>query len=89
MAHPDIATAAVIGVSHKKWDERPILLAIPKPDREIIDTRILDFLGERIAKWWLPDKILAVESLPMTATGKIDKRKLRDQYQDLLSDSDF
>ncbi|MFM9978963.1 MAG: long-chain fatty acid--CoA ligase [Sphingomonadaceae bacterium] len=79
---PGIAEAAAIGVAHPKWDERPILLVVRKAGSEVTDGTIRDWLGERVAKWWLPDAILFVESLPHTGTGKVLKSELRAQYKD-------
>jgi fatty-acyl-CoA synthase len=71
-----------VGVHHPKWDERPILLIVRKPGTEVIAQEILDYLSSRVAKWWLPDEILFVESLPHTATGKLLKTAIREQYRD-------
>jgi acyl-CoA synthetase (AMP-forming)/AMP-acid ligase II len=80
MGHPDIAEAAVIGIHHPKWDERPLLIIVPKPGRDLDKASIQAFLAERVAKWWLPDDIVAVEQIPHTATGKILKTKLRADF---------
>jgi acyl-CoA synthetase (AMP-forming)/AMP-acid ligase II len=79
---PGVAEAAAIGVLHPKWDERPILLVVRKPGAEVAAEDVLAMLGTRVAKWWLPDEILFVESLPHTGTGKIMKAELRAQYKD-------
>lgn len=81
-SHPGISEAAVIGVSHPKWQERPLLLAVRSPGAAVEAQELQDFLSSRIAKWWLPDEILFVDSLPHTATGKLLKTKLREQYRD-------
>ena len=81
-SHPDIAEAAVIGVRHPKWDERPLLIAIPKPGRSPTKESLLTFLTGKIAKWWMPDDVVFVSELPHTATGKLQKRDLKDQYKD-------
>ena len=81
-SHPGVAQAAVIGVSHPKWQERPLMLVVRRQDSNVSKQDILDFLQDRIAKWWLPDEIIFVDSLPYTATGKILKNKLREQYRD-------
>jgi acyl-CoA synthetase (AMP-forming)/AMP-acid ligase II len=78
--HPDIAEAAVIGVRHPKWDERPLLIVVMKPDRTLDKDAVLGVLAERVAKWWLPDDIVAVDQIPHTATGKILKTKLREDF---------
>ena len=82
MSHPGVAEAAVIGVSHPKWQERPLLLVVPRAGAEVSKQSMLDHLSSRIAKWWLPDDVLLVDSLPHTATGKLLKTKLREQYRD-------
>jgi fatty-acyl-CoA synthase len=82
VGHPDVAEAAVIGVSHPKWDERPLLIVVPKKDKKIGKAEMLDFLRGRIAKWWLPDDVIFVNEIPHTATGKIKKMTLREQFRD-------
>jgi fatty-acyl-CoA synthase len=77
-----VAEAAAVGVHHPKWDERPLLLVVRKPGAEVTEQQILDHLSAHVAKWWLPDEILFVDSLPHTATGKLLKTALRDQYKD-------
>ena len=74
--------AAAVGVYHPKWDERPILLIVRKPGAEVSEASIVDYLKDKIAKWWLPDEIVFVDELPHTATGKILKRQIRDDYKD-------
>jgi fatty-acyl-CoA synthase len=82
MSHPAVAEACIIGVNHPKWQERPLLLIIKRPGQEASKEDILAFLGERIAKWWLPDDVIFVPELPHTATGKLLKATLRQQYKD-------
>jgi fatty-acyl-CoA synthase len=77
-----VAEAAAVGVHHAKWDERPLLLVVRKPGSEVTAEAILQHLSARVAKWWLPDEILFVESLPHTATGKLLKTAIREQYKD-------
>ncbi len=84
VGHPDIIEACVIGVAHEKWDERPLLLVIRKPDSTISADQVKDFLADKIAKWWMPDDVIFVDSLPHTATGKLLKINLRTEYQDYL-----
>jgi fatty-acyl-CoA synthase len=84
MAHPAVAEAAVVGVKHEKWQERPIALAVLAPDADATEEDLLAFLAERVAKWWLPDRVVFVESIPKTGTGKFDKKVVRDQYADTL-----
>lgn len=82
VGHPDVAEAAVIGIYHPKWDERPLLLCVPADGKAIDKDDLMNFIQEKVAKWWLPDDIVFVEALPHTATGKLLKTKLRDDYQD-------
>ena len=79
---PGVAEAAAIGVIHPRWDERPILLVVRKDGSDVTPADITAYLGTKVAKWWLPDEILFVESLPHTGTGKILKSELRKQYKD-------
>lgn len=81
-SHPGVAEAAVIGVSHPKWQERPLLLVVKRPGAEVDREAVLSHLATRVAKWWLPDDVLFVESLPHTATGKLLKTRLRELYRD-------
>jgi 3-(methylthio)propionyl---CoA ligase len=79
---PGVAEAAAVGVAHPKWDERPLLLVIRKPGSDVSAEDITAYLSAHVAKWWLPDEIKFVDSLPHTATGKLLKRQLRDEYKD-------
>ena len=81
-SHPGVAEAAVIGVSHPKWQERPLLLVVKRPGAVVDREAVLAHLAARVAKWWLPDDVLFVESLPHTATGKLLKTRLRELYRD-------
>ncbi len=82
VGHPDVAEAAVIGIAHPKWDERPLLVIITKPDRALTKDEILAFMSGKIAKWWMPDDVVFVDEIPHTATGKILKTALREQFRD-------
>ncbi len=82
MGHPDVAQAAVIGVPHPKWDERPLLIVVPAPDKTPELEDVNAYLADRVAKWWLPDDMVLVEALPIGATGKVLKTKLREQFGD-------
>jgi 3-(methylthio)propionyl---CoA ligase len=82
IGHPAVAEAAAIAVAHPKWTERPLLFVVPLGDAELDGEEILEFLKDKVAKWWLPDDIIFVEALPHTATGKIHKLRLREQYRD-------
>jgi acyl-CoA synthetase (AMP-forming)/AMP-acid ligase II len=85
VSHPDVFEAAVIAVHHPVWQERPLLLIQPKPGCEPTKQSILDFLSAKIVKWWMPDDVVFVESLPHTATGKLLKTELRAQYHGHLA----
>lgn len=82
IAHPKLAEAAVIGIRHEKWQERPLLVAVKEPDAEVTREEVLQFLEERVAKWWLPDDVVFVDELPHGATGKLQKAKLRESFKD-------
>jgi fatty-acyl-CoA synthase len=82
VAHPDIVEAAVIGVRHPKWDERPIVVAIKKPGTSVTREDLLKFYEGKIAKWWMPDDVVFVDQLPHTATGKLSKLTLRGTMKD-------
>jgi fatty-acyl-CoA synthase len=82
MGHPDIACAAVIGVAHPKWDERPLLIIQPCPGATVERDAILAYLDGKIAKWWMPDDVVCVEEIPLGATGKIDKKAMRARFAD-------
>ena len=79
---PGVAEAAAVGVFHPKWDERPLLLVVRREGADVTPEAILSHLAGHVAKWWLPDEILFVESLPHTATGKLLKTALREEYCD-------
>jgi len=82
VSHPDVAEAAVIAALHPKWDERPLLIVVPKPGRSIDRDAMLAFYEGKVAKWWLPDDVVVVEELPHTATGKLLKTSLRDTFRE-------
>jgi len=85
VSHPDVFEAAVIAVHHPVWQERPLLLIQPKPGATPTKESILAFLAARVAKWWLPDDVVFVDSLPHTATGKLLKTELRARYHGHLA----
>ncbi|MFK7754659.1 MAG: AMP-binding protein, partial [Sedimentitalea sp.] len=85
MAHPKLANAAVIGVAHAKWDERPVLVAVPGEGEDPSEAELLAFFDGKIAKWQVPDKVVFIDALPLNATGKVLKRDLRDQFADVLT----
>jgi acyl-CoA synthetase (AMP-forming)/AMP-acid ligase II len=82
MAHPALAMAACIGAKHPKWDERPLLVVVKKPGAEITKQEILAHFEGKIAKWWTPDDVVFVDAIPLGATGKMQKNKLREQFAD-------
>jgi fatty-acyl-CoA synthase len=82
VGHPAVAEAAVIGIAHPKWDERPLLVLVLKQGQTVSRDEMLGFMNGKIAKWWLPDDIAVVDQIPHTATGKISKMTLRDQFRD-------
>jgi fatty-acyl-CoA synthase len=84
IAHPAVAAAAVIGVKHPKWQERPLLFVVRKPGAILESADILAFLAERVAKWWVPEDVIFLESLPVGGTGKVQKVLLREKYGNLF-----
>jgi fatty-acyl-CoA synthase len=82
MGHPDVLEAAVVGLPHERWQERPLACVVLKPERTLTKGTLLDWLGPRVAKWWLPEDVAFVESLPKTSVGKIAKRELRERFKD-------
>jgi len=86
VACPGVKVAAVVGVAHPKWEERPILIIEPYDDASIDEAIIANWLADRVARWWLPDRIV-FETVPLTATGKIDKKVIRDRHATLLMQS--
>jgi len=82
MGHPHVALAAVIGVAHPKWEERPLLVVKRANGVSLTRETLLDYLANRVVKWWLPDDVVFVDEIPLTAAGKLDKRSLREQFRD-------
>jgi fatty-acyl-CoA synthase len=82
MAHPQVAEAAVIGVSHPKWSERPLACVVVAEGAELTKEDILGFLDGRVASWWLPDDVVFIEEVPKTSVGKFSKKDLRDRFAD-------
>jgi fatty-acyl-CoA synthase len=82
VGHPKVAEAAVIGVSHPKWDERPLLVVVAKPGEAVSKDDMLAYMQGKIAKWWMPDDVVFVDQIPHTATGKIQKTTLRERFKD-------
>ena len=81
VAHPAVREAAVIGVYHPKWDERPLLVVVKKPGVEVTREELLKFFEGKVAKWWIPDDVAFVDELPHTATGKLLKTKIREDFK--------
>ena len=81
MGHPGVAEAAVIGVAHPKWQERPLLVVVKKAGQDPTREELLEYLETKVAKWWLPDDVAFVTELPHTATGKLQKMKLRETFK--------
>ncbi|HYS49457.1 MAG TPA: fatty-acid--CoA ligase [Xanthobacteraceae bacterium] len=84
VGHPKVAEAAVIGIRHPKWDERPLLIVVLKKDQAATKDELLAFLQGKIAKWWMPDDVAIVDEIPHTATGKIQKITLRERFKDYV-----
>jgi fatty-acyl-CoA synthase len=82
VGHPSVAEAAVIGIRHPKWDERPLLVVVLKKDHAAGKDEILSFMKGKTANWWLPDDVVFVDEIPHTATGKIQKTALRERFKD-------
>ena len=85
MDHPAVQQAACIGVAHPKWDERPLLLVVKRPGAAVSKDELIGFYAGKVAKWWVPDDVCFVESLPIGATGKVLKNRLREQFKDFRS----
>jgi fatty-acyl-CoA synthase len=84
VSHPKVAEAAVIGVKHPKWDERPLLVIVLKQDQSATREEILHFMRGKVASWWMPDEVVFVADIPHTATGKIQKTVLRQRFKDFV-----
>ncbi len=82
VGHPDVAEAAVIGVAHPKWDERPLLIVVPMEGKTPSFDDMKDYLSDKIASWWMPDDMVIIKEIPHTATGKIQKMELREMFKD-------
>ncbi len=79
MAHPAVAEAAVIGMAHPQWSERPLLVVVPRPGASVSCDELLRWFEGKVARWWIPDAVAFVSELPHTATGKVSKARLREQ----------
>ena len=84
VGHPGVAEACVVGVAHAKWDERPLLFIVKNGLEECDKDSVLDYLSDKVAKWWLPDDVIFLDELPHGATGKLLKTGLREDYKNHL-----
>jgi fatty-acyl-CoA synthase len=82
MGHPAVLEAAVIGLPHERWQERPLACVVCKPGQSLDKRAVLDYLRDRVAKWWLPEDVIFIETIPKTSVGKFAKRELRAQLKD-------
>jgi fatty-acyl-CoA synthase len=82
--HPAVLMAAVIGARHPKWDERPVMFVVKKPGQDVDKAGIVAYLADKVAKWWLPDEVIFLDTLPLGATGKVQKVDLRREYANVL-----
>jgi fatty-acyl-CoA synthase len=88
MAHPEVLEAAVIAIPDEKWLERPFAAIVPTPDGDNLTVeQIQDFLADKVAKWWIPERVVFIEEIPKTSVGKFDKKVLRWQYAEGQLDS--
>jgi len=83
MAHPKILEAAVIGLNHTKWQERPVAYAVPRPEfkGKVTQAEVIEFLQDKVARWWLPDEVRFIDEIPKTSVGKFDKKVLRSKAE--------
>ena len=86
MGHPNVVEAAVVGVPHAGWLERPLALVVPAPGEQVTEEELSEHLSGKVVRWWLPDEYVFVDEVPKTATGKFDKKVIRDQYADRFLD---
>jgi len=84
MGHPDIVEAAVVGVAHDKWDERPLACIVVREGATMDRDTLVAFLSGKVAKWWLPDDVIVIDAVPKTSVGKFDKKVLRERFRDHL-----
>jgi fatty-acyl-CoA synthase len=82
MGHPAVLEAAVIGVHHEKWSERPLACVVLKPDQQVAREDLIEFLRPAVPSWWLPDDVVFIEEIPKTSVGKFDKKVLREDFKD-------
>jgi fatty-acyl-CoA synthase len=82
MGHPAVAEAAVIGLPHTKWGERPLACVVLKPGEQATKDDVVAFLQDKVAKWWVPDDVVFIDEVPKTSVGKFSKKDLRDRFGD-------
>ncbi|MBX3527565.1 MAG: long-chain fatty acid--CoA ligase, partial [Rhodoblastus sp.] len=87
LSHPDVLQAAVIAVSHDKWQERPLLLVVRRQGSTVEGQAILDHMRPKLASWWMPDAVEFLDEFPMTGTGKVQKMALRSRFKDYRVDA--
>lgn len=85
MAHPEVMEAAVVGARHDKWQERPVALVVTREGSVVTEPELLQFLRPHVVNWWLPDRVIFIDEIPKTGTGKFDKKVLRDKHWEVLS----
>jgi 3-(methylthio)propionyl---CoA ligase len=83
VSHPDVQEEAAIAVPHPKWTERPLVLIVPRPGATVTPRDVLALYSGKGARWWVPNAVVAMKELPHTATGKLNKRTLRESYESL------
>jgi fatty-acyl-CoA synthase len=86
MAHPDVAEAAVIGVTSTKWGERPMACVVVAEGATLTTDDILSWLEDRVVRWWYPDRVEFIDEVPKTSVGKFSKKTLRDRFADVVVD---
>jgi fatty-acyl-CoA synthase len=84
MAHPYVVEATVVGVNHQKWQERPVAFVVARQGAAVSEDELIEHLRPRVAKWWLPDRVIFIDEIPKTGTGKFDKKVVRQRYADVL-----
>jgi fatty-acyl-CoA synthase len=86
MAHADVLEATVVGVNHEKWQERPVAFVVARQGATVTEDELIEHLRPKVAKWWLPDRVVFIDEIPKTGTGKFDKKVVRERYADVLAD---
>jgi fatty-acyl-CoA synthase len=84
MAHPDVLEATVVGVNHQKWQERPVAFVVAREGAVVSEDDLIEHLRPRVAKWWLPDRVIFIDEIPKTGTGKFDKKVVRERFANVL-----